>query len=59
MDRFGGLCFEWVVSVDYFGAFQVETWVDLTWSPHSDISILNVIFSKTIVYVLKIIISCF
>jgi hypothetical protein len=57
--HFSGLCFKWVVSVDYFGAFQAKTWVDLTWSPHSDLSKLNAIFSETIVYVLKIIVSCF
>jgi hypothetical protein len=31
------------VSVDYFSAFQVEMWVDLRWSPHSDLCELNAI----------------
>jgi hypothetical protein len=61
---FSGLCFEWVSSlvyvlVDYFDAFQAEMWVDLTWSLHSDLCELNTIYSKTIVYALEIIVSCF
>jgi hypothetical protein len=60
---FNGLCFEWVslvyVLVDYFGVFQAEMWVDLTWSLHSDLCEQYTISSETIVYALKIIVSCF
>ncbi len=54
--------FQWLevsmvyVSVDYFDAFQFETRVDLRWCAHSD---LHIVFSETIVYVSKIIVSCF
>jgi len=60
---FSGLCFEWVslvyILVDYLDAFQVEMWVDLMWSLHSDLCELNTISSKMIVYALEIIVSCF
>ncbi len=60
---FSDLCFEWVlmvyVLVDQFGAFQVETWVDLKWCVHNDLCELNTIFFEMIVYVFEIIISFF
>ncbi len=49
-----GLCFSGL-----YRAFQVKTWVDLKWCAHSDLCELNIIYSGTIGYVSKIIISCF
>jgi hypothetical protein len=34
------------VSMDYFGTFQVETWVDLRWYGHNGLCKLNIIFLR-------------
>jgi len=52
--HFSGLCFSGL-----FRCISAGTWVDLTWFSHSDLYEGNAVSSKMIVYVSKIILSCF